>query len=54
MYMGMSDAQFKAFLREQQSTHKRIKEELENNNYESAEELINALIERTQENIEDL
>ena len=52
--MGMTDAQFKAFLREQLEKQKDIQKAAEDGDTEEVKVLIERMISRTQENIEDL
>lgn len=44
---------FKSFLREQLVVQKQIHDALKNQEYEKAEKLMEEMIERTQQNIED-
>lgn len=50
---GMTDKQFKSFLREIIYNQKEIKKDLENNNPKEAKIKVDSLIERLQKDIED-
>ena len=52
--MGMTDGQFKAYLREQKAIQEDVLEKLDNNDIEEAKKMIQRIIERMQENIEDI
>ena len=51
--MGMTDKQWKAYLKTELRCQKKIQEEIRNRNVEKAKMLIQEMIQRTQQNIED-
>ena len=51
--MGMTDKQWKAYLKMELRCQKKIQEEIRNRNVEKAKMLIQEMIQRTQQNIED-
>ena len=52
--MGMTDAQFKAFLREQLWIQKDLQKAIEAGDMEKAKEIVDDIVKRTEENIDDL
>ncbi|MCR5098534.1 MAG: hypothetical protein K6B14_06265 [Lachnospiraceae bacterium] len=51
---GMTDGQFKAYLRDQKALQEDILEKLKENKIEEAERMLERLINRIQENINDI
>lgn len=52
--MGMTDGQFKAYLRDQKAMQEDVLEKLDNDDVEEAKKMVQRIIERLQENIEDI
>lgn len=52
--MGMTDGQFKAYLRDQKAFQEDILEKLKENKIDEAEKMLERLINRIQENINDI
>lgn len=52
--MGMTDVQWRGYLRESLDHQKEIKEAIEDKDYSKAAKLIEKMIQRTQQNIEDV
>ena len=51
--MGMTDGQWRGYLREALEHQKEIEEALEKDDLNKAKELVKKMIQRTQQNIED-
>lgn len=52
--MGMTDGQWKGYLRAELKNQKEIEEALDHKDYEKAEKLVKEMVQRTQQNIEDV